>query len=140
MTTILADFALGLMVADTCVSDGDRIWTQRKVFRHRGALLGFSGEQNESVTFMTWWRSGCVGKPPKFVSSSALVLTASGLVEYSNSCVPVPAQSGSAAIGSGGKAAMCAYHALGYQNPAKAVAIVCKFDLASRKPIRTYKL
>ncbi len=140
MTTVLADFGLGLMAADSCVSDGDRAWAAQKIFRHKGHILGFAGEENQWIPFLAWWKGGCEGKEPKFSDSSALVMSIDGLVAFNNACVAVPMKSGIAAIGSGGKGAMCAYEALGHKDPSKAVAIACKYDLASRKPVRTYRL
>jgi hypothetical protein len=52
MTTILADLKLGVMVADSSISDGDRVWSGRKVFRFKGTLLGFSGNIDEAIEFL----------------------------------------------------------------------------------------
>ena len=48
--------------------------------------------------------------------------------------------SGIEAIGSGGKAAICAYEALALTDPVHAVRIVCKHDAGSRAPVRVYRL
>ncbi len=47
MTTIVADWRFGVMVSDSSISDGDRIWLGRKVFRIREELLGFCGDVDE---------------------------------------------------------------------------------------------
>ena len=139
MTTILCDARHGLMVSDSSISDGDRIWIGRKVYRWRGSLIGFAGDCNEAEEFLRWHKSG-VGKPPKFTGSQALILSASGLCAYNVSTTPEPVKRGIEAIGSGAKAAMCAYEALGFEDPQRAVAIVCRHDAGSRSPVRTYRL
>ena len=53
---------------------------------------------------------------------------------------PTRLASGREAIGTGGKAAMCAYEALWFTDPRRAVSIVCKHDAASRTPVRVYRL
>lgn len=140
MTTILADFKLGLMVADSGFSDGDRVWSGRKVHRHKGALLGLAGDVNEGQLFLTWWKRGCTGKPPTFVHSQALVLDEQGLRCFNAACVGERIAGGVEAIGSGAKAAICAYEALGLCDPARAVRIVCRHDSGSRAPVRVYRL
>jgi len=138
MTTILANLSLGLMVSDSSISDGDRVWIGRKVWRSKGALIGFAGDVNEAGEFMQWWRLG--GKPPKFVNSQALVMSADGLFSYNVSMTPERVKTGIEAIGSGAKAVMCAYEALEWADPVRAVSIVCNHDSGSRKPVRTYRL
>ena len=140
MTTILCDRRLGVMVSDSSVSDGDRIWIGRKVYRCKGSLIGFAGDVNEAEEFMKWWKAGGVDKPPKFTGSQALILSAAGLVSYNVSTTPERITRGIEAIGSGAKAAMAAYEALGFDDPQRAVAIVCKHDAGSRAPVRTYRL
>jgi ATP-dependent protease HslVU (ClpYQ) peptidase subunit len=140
VTTILADANRGVMVADSSISDGDRVWIGRKVWRIKGALIGFAGDCNEAELFLTWWRSGCADKPPKFTQSQALILSASGLSVFNVSTVAENVRKGVEAIGSGAKAAICVYEAIGYADPAAAVRLVCKHDAGSRPPVRTYRL
>lgn len=140
MTTILACLHQRMMVADSSISDGDRVWAGRKVHRCRGALIGLAGDVNEGELFMKWWRSGAVDKPPKFTHSQALVLTDSGLLSYNVSCIGEKIARGIEAIGSGAKAAICAYEALAWTDPKLAVKIVCRHDSGSRGPVRVYKL
>jgi len=140
MTTILADANQGLMVADSSISDGDRIWIGRKVWRYKGVLLGFAGSVVEAEEFMNWWRSGCMHKPPKFGNSQALVLSASGLVSYNIGTKPETIHKGIEAIGSGAKAAICVYEAINHTDAVAAVRLVCKHDAGSRPPVRTYRL
>lgn len=140
MTTILADTHLAIMVSDSSISDGDRIWTGRKVYRHNGALIGFAGDVNQAEQFLHWWKGSCTAKPPKFDRSQALVLSVHGLLAFNISTVPEKVVAGREAIGSGSKAAMCAYQAMNWLNPVKAVSIVCNHDAGSRKPVRKYHL
>lgn len=140
MTTLLADSRLGLMVSDSSISDGDRVWLGKKVYRYRGHLLGFAGDVNEVEGFLKWWKAGGTDKPPKFTGSQCLILSASGLWSYNVSTTPERIVSGIEAIGSGAKAAMCAYEALGFDDPQRAVSIVCKHDAGSRGPVRVYRL
>lgn len=138
MTTVLADFRLGLMVADSNVTDDDRVWSEKKVFRYRGVLYGFAGTVEERLHFMDWKR----GKKsePKFKDSSCLELSPEGLFVYMDSHIKERVQKGYEAIGTGSMAAMCAYEALGFTDPKRAVKIVCKNDHQSRAPVRVYKL
>lgn len=138
MTTILADFRLGVMVSDSNTSDTDRVWSERKVWRWQGKLIGCAGDVEESERFLTWFKKG--GKPPNLSDSFVLVMSNDGLFNYLDHCVPQKVRSGIEAIGSGAKAAMCAYEALAFTDPVRAVKIVCKHDNGSRAPVRTYRL
>lgn len=138
MTTIIGDARLGVIVSDSNASDDDRSWSERKVFRYQGALYGFAGHIDERVGFMEWIK-GENGEP-RFDHSSCLMLSSAGLFLYDSCLTPQRVQRGIECIGTGGKAAMCAYEALGFKDPAKAVRIVCKHDSASRTPVRVHKL
>lgn len=140
MTTILASVRHGLMCADSNVSDDDRIWTGRKVWRVKGALIGFAGNDADTAAFLPWYRSGMDGSV-KFGISSALILDATGLYLFdANYTKPQKLEHGREAIGTGAKAAMCAFEALGWEDPKRAVRIVCKHDNGSRGPVRVYHL
>jgi precorrin-6B methylase 1 len=80
------------------------------------------------------------GKAPDFSNSYCLMLSESGLFIYDKSTMPQKVARGIEAIGTGAKAAMCAYEAMGYADPKRAVAIVCKHDSGSRTPVRVYRL
>lgn len=140
MTTVLADAHKGLMVSDSCATCGDRVWRAIKVHRMHGMLVALSGDLNQGAEFLRWWQSMCATKPPRFDRSSALVLDGKTLMAFNGACIPETIRGGIEAIGSGGKAAMCAYQALGFADPVKAVSIVCEHDSGSRKPIRTYRI
>jgi hypothetical protein len=128
------------MVSDSSVSDEDRVWSDRKVRRWRGQLIGFAGDVDEGALFLQWIKSGSQGKAPRFAHSDALVLSEAGLFHYCKSAVPLRVERGIEAIGTGAKAAMCAYEALAFTDPVRAVRIVCKHDSGSRTPVRTYRL
>jgi ATP-dependent protease HslVU (ClpYQ) peptidase subunit len=142
VTTVLADARSGVMVSDSCVTGGDRVWNGVKVFRVRGHLLGFAGDIAPRTRFLEWWKAGAMEKDaPTFKGGQALILTPGGkLVFYEGDDLPVDIPGGREAIGTGGKVAIAAYDALGWTDPKKAVAVACRHDSASRLPVRVYKL
>lgn len=140
MTTILASWPLGVMVTDSSVSDGDRVWSGKKVTRWKDELIGTAGEVDASALFLDWYKNGKTGKPPKMTACQVLVLSPTKLSVYSNSTTEEIMSGGIEAIGTGAKAAMAAFEALGWTDPQRAVAIVCNHDAHSRTPVRTYKV
>lgn len=141
MTTILADAKLGVMVSDSRISDGDRVWSGRKVWRHDGHLIGVAGVWSSCLAFVDWFKSGRpAGVPVNVKGASMIVLAPQGLILFDDDMMPQVIESGREAIGSGAKAAMCAYEALGWTDPARAVRIVCRHDASSGGPVRTYRL
>jgi hypothetical protein len=142
VTTILADARLGVIVADSCVSDDDRVWSVRKVVRSRGALIATAGDILQGRTFCAWWASGAT-EPPDFAfdDAEALVLDDSGLYVFDDNQLGLErVPCGRETIGTGGKTAIAVYEALRWQNPRRAVALACKYDKGSRPPVRVYKL
>jgi ATP-dependent protease HslVU (ClpYQ) peptidase subunit len=139
MSTVLADWHLGVMVADSNVSDGERCGRMRKVWRIRHALIGCAGTVAEIEAFVEWYRAGMEGRS-RFPSVSALVLSREGLLHFAGSDMPIHVQSGREAVGSGAMAALAAYEAMGWTDPRRAVAIVCKHDAGSRGPVRVYRV
>lgn len=142
MTTVLADVRWGVMVSDSNQTDDDRTWSVKKVHRIRGALVGLAGTHLEIGYFLDWYRAG-MGAPPEFnfEDCSALVLDVDGLWLFDSNCATLERVTGGReAIGTGGKAALCAYEAMNYSDPRRAVRIVCKHDAASRGPVRVYTL
>lgn len=108
------------------------------MWRINGALVGLAGDIAEGVKFLQWWRGK--GEFPTMNESHALVLSAKGLEFYDVTMTPTMISSGREAIGGGAKAAMCAFEALGWKDPKRAVQIVCKHDAGSRGPVRVYRL
>lgn len=142
MTTVLADAKLGVMVSDSALSDGTRVWSAKKVWRSRGHLLGFAGSTHFFKPIVDWFRSG--GAPeelPGMGDASVLVLGPNGLFLMDhNSRLPQHIESGREAIGSGAQPAMAVHEALGWADARRAVLITCKHDASSRGPVRVYSL
>lgn len=140
MTTVLADAKLGLMVSDSSITDDDRVWVGRKVWRIRGALVGLAGVDDERVRFLDWFRGGMEGDVDMGMAA-ALVLNHRGLFFMDANYTSLQRiECGREAVGTGAKAAMCAYEALHWADPARALRIVCKHDSMSRTPVRSYRL
>jgi ATP-dependent protease HslVU (ClpYQ) peptidase subunit len=143
MTTVLADAKLGVMVSDSSISDGTRVWSGKKVHRVRGHLIGLAGSVPQTDSFLAWYkRGGDWGKWHfKFDESYALILTPEGLFEFDQKAESLRhVDPGYEAIGSGAMAAIAAHDALCRQDPKKAVQIACKHDAGSRPPVRLYRL
>src|SRR5262249_35016547 len=122
------------------VSDSERVWKKRKVYRVHGVLVGMAGNLEEFGIFLAWCKTNFKEKPPKIPNLTALVLSPSGLLSFSGSGLPVREDSGIQAIGTGAMAAMAAYEALQFMDPRKAVQIACRHDAGSRGPVRVYRL
>jgi hypothetical protein len=141
MTTILADARLGVMVSDSRISDGQRQWLDRKVFRVRGSLIGGAGEVERIKLFVQWFKANGKLPYPKFgPETSILLLDETGLYTYEPLTGRQHVTKGYEAIGTGGMGAMCAYEALGHADPRRAVTIAVGHDANSAGPIRSYKL
>lgn len=143
MTTILADARLGLMVADSNMTDGDRVWKTKKVHRVRGALIGLAGDISQGAQFLAWYANQDDALAPEFdfALSSALVLDSRGLWLFDENTIQLTrVPQGREAVGTGGVAAISAYEALGWKDPVKAVRIACRHDNGSRPPVRSYRL
>jgi hypothetical protein len=142
MTTVLANAKAGVMVADSHMTDEDRAWSVRKVYRIRGALVACAGSILCGEAFRDWWAAGAQEAPEfDMTDSQALVLDASGLYIFDSNVLGITrVPGGIEAIGTGAKGALCAYKALGFSDPIRAVRIACKYDNGSRPPVRSYKL
>lgn len=137
MTTILADHKRGIMVSDTAISDDNRVWRLRKIHRIGDSIVGLAGDVSEFHAFLDWFRDGMSRDPTfRFGESSALILRPSGLYLFEDKHTsPIRVAGGVEAIGSGAKAAICAYEAMHKKDPIKAVRIVCRHDSGSRAPV-----
>lgn len=140
MTTVLASLAHGLMICDSRISDGDRKWRGRKVWRFGGMLVGVAGDAQTFLPAIDWLRKG--GEPPSTwdESTDLLVLRPEGLFAYCGGPTPERIRCGREAIGTGSQAAMAAFEALGWEDPKRAVQIACHYDAASDRPVRVYRL
>src|SRR5688572_4885484 len=105
------------MVADSLITDEDRVWTGRKVWRVKGVIVGVAGPEECRDGFLNWIRRGMEGKAPAG-TCSALLLGSGGLFFFEPGySAPLRIERGLESIGTGAKAAMCAYEALGFTNP-----------------------
>lgn len=128
------------MLSDSSISDGDRVWVGRKVFRFGGRLFGFSGDCDEAIEFMHWVRNNLPPQLPHFRNSDCLMLSQAGLFHFNHGVIAQKVPKGIEAIGTGAKAAIAAYEALGFTKPNRAVQLACKHDANSRVPVRVYRL
>lgn len=138
MTTIAADATTGTMCSDSCWSDGIEKAPIRKVFRIKGALVGFAGDLDEIGMVREWMRGRMLREDmPKAENVIALAMSQSGLRAWTavDGFVGVPRRY---AIGSGGMAARAAL-ARG-ATPAEAVAIAREIDAGTHGKTRTYRL
>lgn len=143
MTTVLADANLGVIVSDSNVSDGDRKWSSRKVFRARGTLIGCAGTAQVYMKAIACLRSGGILTQDIWGAdedTDLLVLTDHGLFHYAGGSTAERVASGRESIGTGSQAAMAVYEALGWQDPRRAVGLACKYDANSARPVRVYTL
>lgn len=141
MTTVLADRRFGVMFADSNISDGERQWRARKVFRVNGDLFGFAGDVPEWTSFRDWIKGGMSTARPKSTTLQVLQLRRDGLFYFGTGDeLPERISSGREAIGTGSMAAMAAYEATGWTDPRRAVQIACRHDAESRAPVRAYYL
>jgi len=141
MTTLLADHRLGVMVSDSQVSDGERKWARRKVWRVGNSLAGYAGDSAQFGEWLAWYKAGMVDKHRKLDDLTVLVLRPEGLFFFDPfSDAPQVVTKGREAIGTGGMAAMCAFEASGFTDPKRAVQIVCRHDALSSGPVRLYRL
>jgi ATP-dependent protease HslVU (ClpYQ) peptidase subunit len=143
VTTVLADARLGLMVSDSNISDGTRVWTGKKVHRIHGSLIGCAGSLPQIEAFLAWFRAGADISACDFAldESYFLILNKDGLFEVEQvTGLMRHVKSGREAIGSGAVFAIAAYEALNWMDPRRAVAIACKHDTNSRAPVRQYHL
>jgi ATP-dependent protease HslVU (ClpYQ) peptidase subunit len=137
MTTVAAN--RHMMAADSRVVDDDTgiHYTGQKIYTIGHAFIGVAGDNVSIELFLAWLRAGHPEKKPEFSNDNedqslrALVLDASGLYLYDESCVAQPLDR--IAIGSGGAAALGAMMA--GKNPAEAVEIACDIDKNTGRPV-----
>jgi ATP-dependent protease HslVU (ClpYQ) peptidase subunit len=135
MTTIAASLTEGTMSSDSQWTDGAEKGTCRKVYRIRGALIGFAGDMKTITQAVEWFRKGKATPTPRG-DISALILSGKltawapddGFMDVGNQF----------AIGTGAAAARAAMMA--GVDVKKAVSIACKIDAQSGGPVRTYRL
>lgn len=134
MTTIIADASLGVMCSDSQWSDDDEKGSVRKVWRIKGALVGFAGDMDQAAKA----REFISGRGPAPCGNvTALWLGPEGLRVWTPSdgwldIGPVHA------IGSGSKAARAA-HFVG-ATPQQAIRAAAAVDAGTGGRVRTYWL
>lgn len=149
MTTIV--FRAGVLAADsratyTSEAGGARVFLCDKLYRRKNCIIGLAGETGPGLVFLDWFGDGPhapTKEPPSQLIDgdgdfAALVLSKSGLYEYDKWCRGEKVRGRFYAIGSGAKAAMGALH-MG-ANARQAVAVACKVDPYSAKPIVSMSL
>lgn len=137
MTTVVADPITGTMAADTKGSDGSVKFRCSKIHRHEDEIIGCAGALDDIQSWLAWYRSGRPGRRPKISQCEALVLSAEGLVSWTN-YEKVVMPRAPFAIGSGAKAALGALH-MG-ADAARAVEVACLVDDGSELPIEVQHL
>lgn len=114
------------MAGDTLLH-ADTVSHATKVFRHKGACVGVSGEYVSCIEFVRWWKSGAEGEPPDMQEVDALVLTKDGrILCYNHHHAFFKVDDKFTAIGSGAAAALGAMH-MG-ATPKEAIKVASKVD------------
>ena len=128
------------MSGDTQLTDdAGSVSHGRKVFKHKGNLVGIAGTYTDCIQFMAWYRAGMKGEAPKMKNVSALLLSKEGLIfSFDGSCNSYRITDPFMAIGSGAHAAMGAMH-MG-ATPALAVKVASKVDSNTGGKITTRTL
>lgn len=138
MTTIAADATAGIMCSDSYWSNGVEKAPIRKVFRIKGAVVGFAGDLDEIYMVREWMRGPMRREDmPNAENVVALVMSHTGLRVWTaaDGFTEVPKRY---AIGSGGMAARAAL-ASGV-TPSRAVSIARDIDAGTHGKTRTYRL
>lgn len=137
MTTIAADARAGLMVSDSQWTDGDARGVARKVFRIRGALIGFAGALGEIEMACEWFKAEFAGAFPD-VGVTALILRDRTLSTWTFHDGEILVRQPQFAIGTGGQCARAAMAA--GADCIKAVRIACAIDANSGGRLRVYRM
>ena len=138
MTTIVCDRTT--MAGDTQLTDdAGSVSHGRKVFKHKGNVIGVAGTYTEAVQFMAWYKAGMRGEAPKMKNVSALLLSKEGLIFcFDGTCNSYRITDKFMAIGSGAHAAMGAMH-MG-ATPREAVLVAAKVDANTGGQVTVRKL
>jgi hypothetical protein len=137
MSTIAASVAEGVMASDSFWFDGDECGTIRKVYRVRGALLGFAGGVREWSDWLAAVRKS-PNDPPLIDDLMVLRLSAAGLHTWNSTDGWLPVDEPRYAIGTGGK---CARGAMAAGATCReAVRIATSIDANTGGPVRVYRL
>ena len=79
------------------------VWLSvKKIHRHKGDLIGVSGDVEAEMKWLDWLTTGRKGKPPSAAGIEALILRREGLFYLLGSATEHKIERGWHAIGSGG--------------------------------------
>lgn len=134
MTTIACNSTT--MSADTQFTAGNISYGGHKIFKGKGYIVAFSGEQQVGIEFVAWLAGG--DKPERASEEfEALLLNSEGQIYYYESrYIPILIEEAYMAIGSGSQIALGAL--LCGRNPKQAVQLACIRDVFSSGPVETY--
>lgn len=137
MTTIA--YKDGVMAGDTQVTQqGTIIGRARKVFKYHGHLFGTMGISSECQDLLAWAKAGMKGHPPRFEESQMLVVSPKGHLRLLQNGLFVSWKANGFAIGSGRDHALAVMEYGG--DAVDAVAIACRLDNGTSKPIHVVRL
>jgi ATP-dependent protease HslVU (ClpYQ) peptidase subunit len=142
VTTIAASVQHGCMAADSRVSGGSDLVTDRevKIRRINDCLVGTSGMTADGLLFAEWFNDHDLANRPSLDDDfQAIVLSCRGLFRYFHDCVPIRSAAVTYhAIGSGWNWALAAMD-FGAA-PAEAVRYAIRRDIASGGAVRVRRL
>jgi ATP-dependent protease HslVU (ClpYQ) peptidase subunit len=139
MTVIAADLREGQMAADRWLLDGDEHFPMTKVFRIRGAVVGFAGDIAAINAAKAWMRAGSLSAhAPRDGNTTALILTPGRLQTWDATNGFVTIERGWHAIGSGGACAQAAM--LAGVNVRRAVQITCEVHSSCGGGVSVYRI
>jgi len=127
------------LAADKQITFGGTPVPCTKIFRVEDALIGCTGEAQEGLSFVAWWKAGCPDPKPEFKEGfCALVVRNNKLWKYENMLVSILIDMPCWGAGSGADYAIGAMAA--GKNAAEAVEIACRFDVSCGLGIDTLTL
>jgi hypothetical protein len=139
MTTIVGDWRIKVLVADSQFTDTDSgiKYFEDKIFPIEGGFLGVAGNYCDAEKVLDYLSKKSKAKPKLKSDSSFLKLTKDGLFSCGDDLEWERVRT-FMAIGSGSMAAeVCLRMGLA---PEEAVKWACNVDVNSHEPIKTYKL
>ena len=138
MTTIAADYRVGVMVCDSRCNSGGTWFPGTKVYRIGGELIGISGNCLDEQKWLKWHKGGRKGPRPKLEAFEAVVMREDGVYVYDTTGLEMKIERGFHAVGSGGAAAIAVM--LAGHSAKEAVEIACQVDAYSGGEICVFNL
>lgn len=138
MTTIA--YRDGVLASDSSCWEGDiKTCSVRKIFRVRGALVGFTGNLNHGMRFLDWVRDGAHHDEIPRGNYTGIVVSKSGSVTtYDNGEAAVILRGKYFAFGNGQDVALGAMHA--GANARRAVMAAIEHSAKTDGPIRILRI